>query len=82
MSLVFIDGQYSHIRCDGEGCAVHSPEIKVMQDAGGLSQLGWHVMGGVHRCPVHVDERTEPTSPLYLIRKGGKLVQDPKRLQP
>jgi hypothetical protein len=82
MSLVFIDGQYSHIRCDADNCAERSPEIKVMSDAGGLHQLGWFVAGGEHRCPEHFFEETAKTAPLYLVRKRGKLVPDPKRLQP
>ena len=82
MSLVFIDGQYSHIRCDGDKCEVRSPSIEEMTKNHGLANMGWFVSGGVHRCPVHYADASEPRSPLYLITKGDKLVPDPKRLRP
>ena len=75
--IVFVDGLYDHIRCNV--CGTQSPPARELIDGHGLTGLGWRVSGGVHCCPDHVDQVVEPASPLYLVRKGKKLVADEER---
>lgn len=75
MAIVFVDGQYSHIQCDGDGCAEKSPSPKEMIEHHGLSNMGWWVGGGIHRCPKHYTEITVARGPLFFETQNGKLVR-------
>lgn len=56
---------YSHIECDVQGCGVRSPAAQVMVAKGGLSQMGWFIAGGQHRCPEHYTTETPVRGPDY-----------------
>jgi hypothetical protein len=63
MTIKFIDGAYAGVVCNHCGC--DAPDRKAIEEACGLSKLGWKVAGGVHLCPDHVDEAVVATSPIY-----------------
>lgn len=89
MSLVFYDGQYSHIRCDAEGCDTVSPPREEMTKNHGLAGCGWYVYGGLHLCPTHRYEFEDhkPRGPQYWVtdtdKASGKAkyILDPNREQ-
>lgn len=70
MALVFVDREYSHIECDV--CSKHSPSAREMIEGHGLSNMGWFVTGGKHRCPDHYTEDTEPKGPIYRTSEEEK----------
>jgi hypothetical protein len=56
---------YGYIECDAEGCTERSPPSAEVVAKGGLSQMGWFIAGGVHRCPDHYSDNTPPSGPIY-----------------
>jgi hypothetical protein len=58
---------YSHIECDVPGCGMRSPPSSELMASGkSLTELGWYLAGGVHRCPEHYDRDDVPgNGPVY-----------------
>lgn len=59
----FAPRKFSHIACDVEGCEATFNH----KASGGKSafELGWHMEGGKHRCPEHV-ETDAPARPIKV----------------
>lgn len=62
---------YSHIECDAPDCDEMSPPAHVLQKRN-LFEHGWHLRGGTHRCPKHVDVDTQPTEPVTRAADGSE----------
>ncbi len=66
MTLVFINGSYSHIQCNI--CDTPAPDSATLIEKHGLAGCGWFVAGGIHRCPEHHDVECEPAAPERIER--------------
>jgi hypothetical protein len=52
----FIDDQNMvQIQCNV--CREDAPPVSEIIKAGGLQNMGWYCVGGIHLCPKHADER-------------------------
>lgn len=63
--------EYSHIECDMPGCIVVSPTTFELQEKS-LSERGWFIAAGKHRCPVHFDDDIKPQVPAIRAADGSE----------
>lgn len=63
--------EYSHIECDVPDCGKVSPPQEELNRLS-LFQRGWHIAGGQHRCPEHVNEEIAARGPVVRAADGSE----------
>lgn len=62
---------YSHIECDFPGCIVVSPiAADLLKES--LTERGWFIAGGQHRCADHFCDDTTPCGPIERAADGSE----------
>lgn len=63
--------EYSHIECDVPDCIAVSPTAAELSKQS-LSERGWFISNGKHRCQKHFHDDVESPGPIVRAKDGSE----------